>query len=110
MSKLEQNYKEKEVMEKILERIDELHEMVKEEGELINYDSESLFLDFTESHLELGKPLITLTPNNNIYASWADAEGILVIVFNPEKVINVVFKKNDCLHTEIPLEIFQRIT
>ena len=110
MPKFEQNHKEKGIMEEILERIDQLHEVAKEEGELINSDSEGLFLDFAKFHQKLGKPLITLTPDNNIYTLWADAEGILVMNFFPKKV-NVVFKKEkEWLHIEIPVEIFQRIT
>ncbi len=63
----------------------------------ISVDSIRSFCNFFQKHTYLKYPIITLTPDNNIYASWEGEENRLFSVhFLPDGITNfVIFKPND---------------
>lgn len=57
-------------MVKINKRIDYLRECIAEEGGKINQKSLDTFIDFVTDVKYEGDPQISLTPDNDIYATW----------------------------------------
>jgi len=64
------------------------------------------FYHFLQEYTNLKYPNITLTPDNNIYASWEDEQDRLFSVhFLPNGITNfVIFKPND-RHPERPIRL-----
>ena len=57
-------------MVKVLDRITELRRCAEEDGEKINEKSVSSFIDFVTDKYYEGEPTISLTPDNEVYATW----------------------------------------
>jgi len=64
------------------------------------------FYNFFQSHTDLKCPTISLTPDNNIYASWrVDQKKVFSVLFLPNGDTRfVIFKPND-LHPERQIRI-----
>lgn len=86
--------------EKLVNRLYALYNDSKEEDPFssgINLDSLRNFYDFLQLHANLKCPIITLTPDNNIYASWQGEQNrVFSLHFLPTWDINfVILKPND---------------
>jgi len=74
------------------------HYSKEEEPDFIGIRAKSLksFYNFLRSYTHIKRPAITLTPDNNIYASWRGDEGrVFSIHFLPDSDVNfVIFTPN----------------
>lgn len=74
------------------------HYSKEEDPDFIGIRANSLksFYNFLRSYSQLKRPAITLTPDNNIYASWRGDEGrVFSIHFLPDSDVNfVIFTPN----------------
>ena len=79
-----------------------------EDPECVGIAAESLrsFNDFIHLHTNLKRPIISLTPDYNIYASWRDEQNrVFSIHFLPNADVRfVMFKPND-IHPERKIRV-----
>jgi len=94
--------------ENLANRLLDLYYYAKEEDpECVGIAAESLrsFNDFIHLHTNLKRPIISLTPDNNIYASWRDNNRVFSIHFLPNADVRfVMFKPND-IHPERKIRV-----
>lgn len=89
----------------VQERILTLIDLCEEENQLIPPESSYALLNFLKSH-KVDKPLITVTPDGNLRATWKDSSYQTSIEFIDENIAKLVVLDYSGIHNHIsrPLE------